>query len=669
MWLGLFVVCFFNLRFGWVLSGLIVPGFLVPLMMAKPFGAWVIFIEAIVTYAIVRGWANACRMLNVYEVFGRDRFFALVLVSVIVRLGFEKLLIPFAEKLIASYSATPMDLSTPLQSFGLIIIALIANTFWKPGLVRGASSTLVIIVITWCLVDALSSWTNFNISHLSYMYDDLSGSIDASPKAYIILLMAAYIASRMNARFGWEYNGILIPSLLALQWYHPESLVITLVETLIIYALAKIVLSVPQVAKWDITGARQILVFFNIAFFYKLSLAYFFQFFYPENSVTDYFAYGYLLSTLLAIKMHEKAVVTRIIRSVLETSLSAVVLASLVGFGMTLWIQLTPSQTLSEAITLNKQAVLQPKPLRIEKMNNSLETLISKNLNAPFLGFNPIDKEQLIGLDETLFTPIIEALAEKDDKRHVINTLTAIVSDQWHPSITLTWLTEGARAWLVISHQDSHNKTIAVVNLQSTFDAMVEIPDASKSSDVMTFALGVFEETQARVLLLNQKNQNVSENLASVLSEKNNAYNLFHQRWLRHHSDSAFDVVQVRRQPYKGSHLENHQHLWIAANAKGVYRSHSSVLPDALSRYFNEKNITYDFVTGQLDAAGLQVKPNSQQAYLRLANHHRWMQIWLTPQFRYLQQHALDKQRLIQQLTALSIDAHQGSLSTFINKK
>ena len=31
VWVGVFVVAFFNLRFGWVLSGLVVPGYLAPL--------------------------------------------------------------------------------------------------------------------------------------------------------------------------------------------------------------------------------------------------------------------------------------------------------------------------------------------------------------------------------------------------------------------------------------------------------------------------------------------------------------------------------------------------------------------------------------------------------------------------------------------------------------
>ena len=42
VWVGVWVLCLFNLRFGWVLSGLVVPGYLVPLIIVKPVSALVI---------------------------------------------------------------------------------------------------------------------------------------------------------------------------------------------------------------------------------------------------------------------------------------------------------------------------------------------------------------------------------------------------------------------------------------------------------------------------------------------------------------------------------------------------------------------------------------------------------------------------------------------------
>ncbi len=53
VWVGIFVVCFCNLRLGWVLSGLVVPGYMAPLLFLKPSAAAVVFGEGVITYFLV----------------------------------------------------------------------------------------------------------------------------------------------------------------------------------------------------------------------------------------------------------------------------------------------------------------------------------------------------------------------------------------------------------------------------------------------------------------------------------------------------------------------------------------------------------------------------------------------------------------------------------------
>ena len=48
VWVGIGVVCFLNLRFGFPLTGLVVPGYLVPLFIVSPTSAIVILIEAVI---------------------------------------------------------------------------------------------------------------------------------------------------------------------------------------------------------------------------------------------------------------------------------------------------------------------------------------------------------------------------------------------------------------------------------------------------------------------------------------------------------------------------------------------------------------------------------------------------------------------------------------------
>ncbi len=63
----------------------------------------------------------------------------------------------------------------------------------------------------------------------------------------------------------------------------------------------------------------------------------------PEVKITDHYAFGYLLSTLIAIKMHDKQIAPRMTRAILQISLTGIVLASFFGFVMTLWLELPGS--------------------------------------------------------------------------------------------------------------------------------------------------------------------------------------------------------------------------------------------------------------------------------------------------------------------------------------
>ncbi|RZW19321.1 MAG: hypothetical protein EX260_07770, partial [Desulfobulbaceae bacterium] len=131
VWIGVWVSCFFNLRLGWVMSGMVVPGYLVPLILVKPWAAVVVCIEAVVTYGIVWFYSTYLARRGYWtDFFGRDRFFALLVVSVLVRIIFDILILPDIGAFINETFAINFDYTHNLQSFGLIVVALIANMFW-----------------------------------------------------------------------------------------------------------------------------------------------------------------------------------------------------------------------------------------------------------------------------------------------------------------------------------------------------------------------------------------------------------------------------------------------------------------------------------------------------------------------------------------------------------
>lgn len=334
VWVGIFVVCFFNLRLGWVLSGLVVPGYMVPLLFLKPSAALVVFGEGVLTYVVVWFYSEyLSRHFGWGNFFGRDRFFALVLVSVLVRILNDGLLLPVLGEYLNQQWGYAFDYQNNLHSFGLIIVSLIANNFWKTGFRRGLVPLVVTVGVTYVLIRfGLMTFTNFSLSDIGFLYEDISTSILASPKSYIILLTTAFVASRMNLFYGWDFSGILIPSLLALQWYQPEKILYSFVEAFAILAISRALLQAPLFKRVTIEGARKILLFFNVSFAYKIVLSYCLLWWAPQLKVTDYYGFGYVLPTLMAVKMYDKGIVARLTRATLQTSLVAALCASLIGF-------------------------------------------------------------------------------------------------------------------------------------------------------------------------------------------------------------------------------------------------------------------------------------------------------------------------------------------------
>ncbi|MEO9524256.1 poly-gamma-glutamate biosynthesis protein PgsC/CapC [Marinobacter alexandrii] len=393
VWVGVCVVVFLNLRFGTTLSGLVVPGYVIPLLIVRPISGYVVLFEGVVTYLLARLLAETLpKAMGYAELFGRDRFFALVLLSIMVRLVFDGAAFPYLEGVLAE-QGVEYSIRSNLHSFGLIVVALIANQFWNGGLRFGATSLALYLGITYVLVRwVLMEFTNFNINTLSYMYEDLASSILASPKAYIILLTSAFLASRMNIRYGWEYNGILVPSLLALQWYQPSKLLATFVETFVILFLARLLLTLPVLRQRNIEGARLLLLFFTISFVYKMILGFALIDWAPSAKITDYYGFGYLLATLIALKMHQKDIPALVTRASLQTSAVAVLVASVIGFGLTLLPDREQYTELKDtAYQITQQTVDKP----LDYLHQKFADLYDSEQSDLYLAPTPVELDQI----------------------------------------------------------------------------------------------------------------------------------------------------------------------------------------------------------------------------------------------------------------------------------
>ncbi len=338
VWVGVVVAVMCNLRLGWNLSALVVPGYLVPLLISRPATALVIFLEAIVTYLLARLISDGFSRTRYWSsFFGRDRFFVLVLVSVITRATFDGWLLPEAGRYIVENWGWNFDYRNELQSFGLIVVALIANYFWKPGLRRGTLPIFACIGITWGIVLLLGVVTNLNLGNFHLVYEDISTSLLASPKSYVILITTAFLASWINLRYAWDFNGILIPALLGLTLQEPLKIVASVAECMVIYSAGSMLLRAPLIRDIAMQGGRKLLFFFTVCFFFRLTMSHLLSAFAPGWEVTDVFGLGYLLSTLMAVKAHDKKLMVRMLKGTLQVSLVGGIAGSLIGFCL-LWV-------------------------------------------------------------------------------------------------------------------------------------------------------------------------------------------------------------------------------------------------------------------------------------------------------------------------------------------
>lgn len=532
VWIGVAVVAFFNLRLGWVLSGLVVPGYLVPLLIVKPWAVAVILLESAVTYFLAWFFSEYLTRFGFWaSLFGRDRFFAIVLFSVVVRLLFDGWLLPEFGQWLNQELNLVFDYRNNLHSFGLVIIALMANLYWKTGFYRGLVPLFVTVGVTFFIVRfGLMEFTNFTISNLNYMYEDIAASILASPKAYLILLIVAFIASRMNLLYGWDFSGILIPSLLALQWYQPHKLLTSLVEAFVILLVAHWLMQTRLYRNANIEGARKLLLFFNIGFAYKIGLGYLLLYFYPELKTTDSYAFGYLLSTLIAVKIHDKDIAARFTRATLQTSFVGVVIASLLGFSLTLlplqgfWSSASAVQgeTASEVI--------------------SDDTLVNVLRDDKVLLYQAQETGQMpsaLTPELERFAAAIEALDQFATDRDVTqrSRAVALLGEIGYQVLEL----EGRYLYLR-EMTDVRGWGLFVLDLQANSDMVVQVPYPLDERGTFESGAALFSLSGARGLAISGTSKEINpDGSADVLLNRHTLFQVFHRAL------SQRNTLQVRR--------------------------------------------------------------------------------------------------------------------------
>ena len=126
---------FFELS-GLTAGGIIVPGYLA-LFVHEPLKIVVTLVISFVVYGIVY-WISQRTIL-----FGRRRFFLMILIGFIIRAGFDFLKIHLP------------DPAIELQAIGYIIPGLIANEFYRQGFLKTLGSIVIVVTLVYLILSII----------------------------------------------------------------------------------------------------------------------------------------------------------------------------------------------------------------------------------------------------------------------------------------------------------------------------------------------------------------------------------------------------------------------------------------------------------------------------------------------------------------------------------
>lgn len=332
--LGVLVTFALTEAWGWDFVGVVVPGYLSAVALVEPVVAGVVLVEAALTWAMARALdAAATRAGLWFPVFGRDRFYFILVVSIFARLLVESL----APALLgwgAHVWPRLGDLRGETFGIGLVLVPLTANRLWRAGLRSGLFQLGVEVGIVRLLLAGLVLVTNYSLSGFELGFDKLALAFFASPLTQLALLLTAAIASDFNRRFGWDSHGILVPALLALVVTAPVKVAATLGETAAIVAAVSVLVRLPWLRYANLEGARRVVVCFVIGFGLKLALAAVMGKTAPGYRVTDLFGFGYLLPSLLAERVLARANLPLVLLPTAQTALLGMPLAGALGLGI-----------------------------------------------------------------------------------------------------------------------------------------------------------------------------------------------------------------------------------------------------------------------------------------------------------------------------------------------
>ncbi len=644
VWVGVLVVCFFNLRLGWSLSGFVIPGFLAPLFITHPLVGAINIVEGIITYLIAQKLSELGAKLKQWNsFFGRDRFLVIIISSIIIKLLFDGFLFGIWNNFLQIHYNYQFDYALNINSYGLIVVALIANQLWEEGVRKEIVPLLVTILITYLIVRyGLMEFSNFRMSQINSLYVSMAEIFPASGKVYIILIVTVLISSHMGIKYGWDYGGIITSGLLALQWFSPFRVGMTLIEAFVIYVVCSLLLKTDFLQRRNVVKARKILLFFNVGFLYKLLLGDAVMSFFPEERILEFYGFGYMLSTLLALKMHDNNSSLKLIMMILHTSFSGFLGGSLIALSLVSMINIGSDKPITaQNLAAKDNDIKRERGHLIGYIQASKNAFIDA-ANSPLILPN---LEEIKTLDVKIVEPLVQTMInaknysekELNDKLQEINKL----SGNFGYSITLFDDSTSKQQLVIFAPDINENRAknwgTYIFRPQAVNDYLIEVPRPFDEINSLDYALYLFQKASAQSLLIGGTSSDVNKDRSGDLTRsqsKGSLYNLISQVLLRDHVYTK-PVIQIRGYSLSFDSIAKPSTDILIAFSDGASRkdqltnSQTEVL-----KLIETQNLSYNIVASDEQTTGYEVGELFLSRYLLQTPNKELAVVWLSPWLR-----------------------------------
>ncbi|MBN1295795.1 hypothetical protein JXA80_03380, partial [bacterium] len=632
---GLAFSTFFAETLGWNFSGLIVPGYLAPILVVRPFSGIVIIVEALLTYIILRILADGFSRLGIWtRFFGQDAFFALLCISILVKCTIEGPLQPVIGSVLARIIPGEFDFRHELHSTGLIIVPLMANIFWRHGLRRNVIPTATNIILTFLFLKfILIPYTNFSVNRFELMYSKMAVNFEESARFYVILLIGAALATHNKYKFGWSYHGMLIPALLGIAWLTPLKIVTTFVEAILILTLGLILVKSRLMRNLTVEGPRKLLLLFGIGFLLKMIVGFTLQGSTPGFNAMDIYGFAYILPALLAMEMWPGRKLIQVSRVTLQTSF----IAALFGIGICTGLQAISPEVFKAPEPVKEKEVSDGQP-RIRKIEANLVPWLESELAGRMswgVHHDGLALKTLKAMDNDLLTPLIRGIAGDtpvNADRRV--TFDRILRRTGFELIELHDPSDRNCYFVLTETPPIHYRGVYVFRTGHTRPIAIQVPQPQAEPGTLPIGINLFQAQDARALLISgsSRRKQYAEFDVTHLDNRRSLFQLVHQVMHRENVETEPIVSIQIRGASEGRELDADVVLSTGRETRaGISGSQQlDLLRSDLLRY----GLRARFFRGDPSDMHLSTHSNAQQAYVDTFNLGEFVTAWFNSDFR-----------------------------------